>query len=159
MPFNVNLFAGDNDGTVVGSPSQSDSKGQEHPITFLSRKLNVMQQKWPIVEKEAYAGVGSFNRSRVFVFGTEIHMWCDHNPLSYLAMSAPNTAKLLQNLRWVLALQNFGVKLHYQLGRPAATAGPVFPDLYHYQVTTMLGEMVVSQSRHTNDMACLLYVV
>jgi RNase H-like domain found in reverse transcriptase len=53
-------------------------------------------------------------RFETFIFGHEINVYSDHNPLSYLTASAasvPNSAKLL---RWSLALQNFNIKFHYK---------------------------------------------
>ena len=72
------------------------------------------QQKWPIVEKEAYAALKTLNRVRHWVFSSFITVWSDHNPLTYLTES---TAKSPRLLRWSLALQEYNVVFQYRAGR------------------------------------------
>jgi len=50
---------------------------------------------------------------RNWVFGAEIHIFSDHNPLTFLSESAPKNAKLM---RWCLALQEFNIVFHYVRG-------------------------------------------
>jgi ABC-type lipoprotein release transport system permease subunit len=57
----------------------------------------------------------------MFVFGYEIHVYSDHNPLTYLTASAPNSAR---PLRWSLALQRFNIQFHNKAGKSAAMAIP-----------------------------------
>ena len=118
-PFDIYTDASDI--AIAGVLSQTDSQGNHRPISFFSKKLNDTQRKWSTIEREAFAVLESLNRFKSFVFGYEIHIYSDHNPLSYLTESAPKSAKLL---RWSLALQNFNVCFHYKAGNSSAMAAP-----------------------------------
>jgi hypothetical protein len=119
LPFNI--FADASDLIVAGALSQTDKLDHERPIAFYSKKLNATQRAWSTIEKEAYAVLEALKRFETFIFGHEIHVFSDHNPLSYLTTSAPNSAKLL---RWSLALQSFNVKFHYKAGKSNAMIVP-----------------------------------
>jgi RNase H-like domain found in reverse transcriptase len=119
IPFNI--FTDASEFTVAGALSQTDGQGNERPIAFFSKKLNSTQRAWSTIEKEAFAVLEAMKRFETFIFGHEINVYSDHNPLSYLTASAPNSAKLL---RWSLALQNFNIKFHYKAGKSDAMAVP-----------------------------------
>ncbi|GFT84596.1 retrovirus-related Pol polyprotein from transposon opus [Trichonephila clavipes] len=77
-----------------------------YPIAYASQKLSKTQQSWSTTEREAFAIVWSLKKFEVWVFGTEIEFYTDHNPLPYLTKSAPQSARLQ---RWAFALQKFNV--------------------------------------------------
>jgi len=106
---------------VAGILSQTSVNGDEMPITFYSKKLNNTQKAWATIEKEAFAVLEALNRFRSWIFGYKIHVYSDHNPLSYLTEAVPKSAKLL---RWALALQNFDIDFHYKAGKSRAMAAP-----------------------------------
>ncbi|GFV22139.1 retrovirus-related Pol polyprotein from transposon opus [Trichonephila clavipes] len=82
-----------------------------YPIAYASQKLSKTQQSWSTIEREAFAIVWSLKKFEVWVFGTEIEFYTDHNPLPYLTKSAPQSARLQ---RWAFALQKFNVTIkHY----------------------------------------------
>jgi hypothetical protein len=108
--------------------------GHERPIAFFSRKLNSTQRAWSTIEKEAYAVLEALRRFESFVFSHEVFVYSDHNPLSYLTVSAPNSAKLL---RWSLALQNFNLKFRYKAGKSAAMSVPDCLTIGWGRVTTL----------------------
>ena len=104
----------DASGSSVGCClGQWDEVGDEHLIAYASQKLNRTQEAWAVIEREAYAVVWALNKYREIVFGAEITVFVDHNPLTYLCQSAPKSAKLT---RWLLALQEFRVKISYKRG-------------------------------------------
>ncbi|GFW49757.1 hypothetical protein TNCV_358601 [Trichonephila clavipes] len=70
-----------------------------YPIAYASQKLSKTQQSWSTIEREAFAIVWSLKKFEVWVFGTEIEFYTDHNPLPYLTKSAPQSARLQ---RWAL---------------------------------------------------------
>ncbi|GFU90368.1 retrovirus-related Pol polyprotein from transposon 17.6 [Trichonephila clavipes] len=74
-----------------------------YPIAYASQKLSKTQQSWSTIEREAFAIVWSLKKFEVWVFGTEIEFYTDHNPLPYLIKSAPQSARLQ---RWAFALQS-----------------------------------------------------
>jgi len=81
--------------------SQTDDKSCEQPITFFCKKLDSTQQKWSTIEREASAVIEMLKRYRAWVFGLKIHLYCDHNPLSFLTEAAGKSVKFM---RWALAL-------------------------------------------------------
>jgi len=111
-PFCVHVDA--SDFTVAGYLSQCSEDNVEYPLAFFSVKLNASQKAWAIVHKEAYAVLVALKKFRNLVWGAEIHLFSDHNPLSFLSESAPKNAKLM---RWCLALQEFNIAFHYVRGQ------------------------------------------
>ncbi|GFX49717.1 hypothetical protein TNCV_4135651 [Trichonephila clavipes] len=81
-----------------------------YPIAYASQKLSKTQQSWSTIEREAFAIVWSLKKFEVWVFGTEIEFYTDHNPLPYLIKSAPQSARLQ---RWAFALQKFNVTIKH----------------------------------------------
>jgi hypothetical protein len=104
----------DASGTAVGCClGQWDDKGGEHPVAYASQKFNSSQANWATIEKEAYAVIWALQKYRSIIFGAEITVYVDHNPLTYLVETAPKSAKLT---RWLLALQEFPIKIVYKRG-------------------------------------------
>ena len=105
----------DASGTAVGCCLfQWSPEGDERPIAFASSKLTTTQQAWATIEREAYAVVFALKRFRHFIFGVEITVYSDHNPLTYLNECAPKSAKLT---RWALGLQEFSLVFKFKHGR------------------------------------------
>jgi len=101
---------------VAGVLTQPDGEGGQRPIAFHSAKLTKAQQNWATVEHEAYAAISSLKKFRAWIFGgPEVILYSDHNPLTYLTMAAPMSAKLM---RWSLALQDFNnLVFKYKVGK------------------------------------------
>ena len=110
-PYNIRIDACDH--AVAGYLCQYNDEGVECPLAFYSLKLNGSQKSWAAVHKEAYAVLAAL-KIRNWVFGSEIHVYSDHNPLLFLTESSPKNAKLM---RWSLALQEFNIKFHYVRGK------------------------------------------
>jgi len=117
-PFN--LFVDASGFTTSAVLTQTGPNGIELPVAFSSMKLNETQSKWSTIEREAYAALVALRKYRSCLFGTDITVHSDHNPLLYLTESAPKSAKLM---RWALALQEFAVTFEYCAGRNNAAAG------------------------------------
>jgi hypothetical protein len=118
FPFIIRTDASDH--TVAGVLAQRHDHG-ERPIAFFSKKLSGSQKNWATIEKEAFAVLEALRRFRSWVFGYEIQLYSDHNPLLYLTEAAPKSAKLM---RWSLALQGYNVQFHYKAGNSNAMAVP-----------------------------------
>jgi len=102
-------------GVAVGCClGQWDTEGGEHPVAYASQKLTKTQSQWATIEKEAYAVTWALQKYRSVIFGADITVYVDHNPLTFLVESAPKSAKLT---RWMLALQEFNIKLEYKRGQ------------------------------------------
>ena len=88
-------------------------------MAFASKKLTETQQRWSTIEKEAYAALWSLNRFKQWIFGKEITLYSDHNPITYLTEAAPKSSKLM---RWALALQEFKLTFKYRAGNTNVVA-------------------------------------
>ncbi|GFT59701.1 retrovirus-related Pol polyprotein from transposon opus [Trichonephila clavipes] len=100
--------------TAIGAClSQNDEKGKENPIAFFSKKLTETQTRWATIEREAYAVIEALKRFDSWIFGAEIEVISDHNPLTYLTLTTPQSAKLT---RWALALQRYNIAISYRKG-------------------------------------------
>jgi len=111
-PYNIHV---DTSNYMVGAVvSQSDENGGEKPIAFASKKLNSTQQGWSTIEKESYAAMWALQKYRNWIFGAEVVVHSDHNPITYLTEASPKSAKLM---RWALAIQEFNVKFQYKAGK------------------------------------------
>ena len=110
-PFNLYTDAS---AVMVGCQlTQYDDSGVEHPVAFVSHKLTATQCAWSVIEREAYAVVWALSRFRNIIFGAQISVFTDHNPLKYLNESMPKSAKLTS---WSLALQEYDLELKYTRG-------------------------------------------
>ena len=78
----------------------------EHPIAFASAKLTQSQIHWATVEKEAFAIIHALKKFDSFIYGREIRIVTDHNPLYYLTEVAPDNPRLT---RWRLGLQRYNI--------------------------------------------------
>jgi len=105
----------DSSGKAVGaSLGQLDEDGVEQPLAFASQKLTPAQQIWSTIEREAYAVIWALNKYRDLIFGSKITVYCDNNPLLYIRVCAPKSAK---RLRWSLALQEFDLYFVHKKGQ------------------------------------------
>jgi len=116
-PFN--LFVDASGFATSSILTQTSPEGTELPIAFASTKLNATQSAWSTIEREAYAALVALQKYRNWIFGSEVTVHSDHNPLLYLTESVPESAKLM---RWALALQEFSVTFKYRAGRNNAAA-------------------------------------
>ena len=93
---------------------QWEEDGREKPIAFASAKLAGAQLAWSTIEREAHGVIWALNRFRTWIFGSETTVFCDHNPLTYLTLNSPKSAKLT---RCSLALTEFQITFKYRRGQ------------------------------------------
>ena len=94
--------------------AQIDDDGSEHPIAFASSKLSDVQRRWSTIEKEGYAIIFALRKFDSIIFGQNIILFTDHNPLHYLTNSLPKSSKLT---RWSLALQRYNLTIKHRAGK------------------------------------------
>ena len=58
--------------------------GQERPVAFVSRTMNVAEKKYSQLEKEALAVVFGVKKFHTYLYGRSFRLESDHQPLSYL---------------------------------------------------------------------------
>ncbi|GFQ81336.1 hypothetical protein TNCT_304311 [Trichonephila clavata] len=69
---------------------------------------------WSTIEREAYAVLSALKKFDCWIFGSQIQVVSDHNPLSFLTKGLPHDAKLA---RWALALQRYELHIIYRKGK------------------------------------------
>jgi hypothetical protein len=87
--------------------SQEDSTGNALvPIAFASKKFSDTERRWGASVREAYSVLYSLGHWEYMIWGHEITLYSDNNPLHFIAQSASSSPKLT---RWSLALQRYQV--------------------------------------------------
>ena len=109
-PFIVHTDASD---FAVGACLSQTVGGMYAPISFVSAKLTDVQQRWSTIEKEAYAIIFALKKFDYLVFGRQIYLFTDHNPLQYITACTPKSAKLT---RWALSLSRYNITIHHIKG-------------------------------------------
>ncbi|MCG7874779.1 MAG: pol polyprotein, partial [Candidatus Thiodiazotropha endolucinida] len=87
----------------------------EKPIYFLSHKLSASQQKWSVIEKEAFAIKYALEKLDCFLHGSKFIIRCDHEPLMHIInkSSVSNNKKLAT---WSLHISSYDCELQYIRG-------------------------------------------
>jgi len=111
LPFRIQCDASDY--AVGACVTQVDGEGRERPLAFASSKLTETQQRWSVLEKEAYAVVYALKSFDHMVFGCSIEVYTDHDPLQYLINNSPKCMKLT---RWALHLSRYNLKVFHKAG-------------------------------------------
>lgn len=114
------IIAVDSSDFAMGSTLLQEIDGLEHPVCFLSRKLNEQQRRYSIVEKEALALLIAVRSFSVYFGSAPVKVFTDHSPLQFLERMAPHNAKLL---RWSLELQQYNLQIIHRPGK-----NNLFPD-------------------------------
>jgi len=118
LPF---CIAVDTSGVAIGAYLFQIVDDIEHPVCYLSKKLNKHQMHYSTVEKEAY-GLMLATRAFSVYFGCSlVTVYTDHSPLQFLSKMSNHNQKLL---RWNLELQQYNLMIVHRAGRDN-----VLPDL------------------------------
>ncbi|GFX76900.1 hypothetical protein TNCV_3279351 [Trichonephila clavipes] len=67
---------------------------------------------WSTIEREAYAVLSALKKFDCWIFGSQIQVVSDYNPLTFLTKGLPHGTKLA---RWALALQRYDLRIIYRL--------------------------------------------
>ena len=86
----------------------------EHPICFYSKRLNVHQQNYATVEKEAFALLSAVRIFNVYFGSHPVTVYTDHSPLQFLRNMSNHNQKLL---RWSLELQQYNLSIVHRPGK------------------------------------------
>ena len=91
------------------------------PVTYTSSALTSAEQKYSQIEKELLALVFGMEQNHQNVYGREITLWTDHQPLVSIATKPlASTPKRLQRL--LLRLQSYDVNICYKPGKEMVLA-------------------------------------
>jgi hypothetical protein len=99
--------------TAIGSYLSQVFDDGEHPVLYLSRKLNKAELNYSVVEKECLSMVWSISKLRHYLDGKPFKLRTDHRPLTHLAKFKDGNQRLA---RWALALQHFDYTVDYTKG-------------------------------------------
>lgn len=99
---------------VGGVLYQLDDAGEEHPIAFMSRKLNSAQQNYNVTEQECLAAVLSLKKFRGYVEGMPFKIVTDHASLKWLMTQKDLSGRLA---RWSLKLQAYDFVIEHRKGK------------------------------------------
>ena len=93
---------------------QKDSDDDElHPVSYLSRTLDVHQARYATIEKECLALVWAVQEHRKLLYGQKFLVKTDHRPLMWLMTKNELPPKLT---RWALILQEYDLQIVYGPG-------------------------------------------
>lgn len=100
--------------TGVGSVLyQLSDDGLEHPIAYMSKKLNSAQRNYSVTELECLAAVLSLKKFRAYVEGMPFKVVTDHASLKWLMTQKDLSGRLA---RWSLKLQGFDFTIEHRKG-------------------------------------------
>lgn len=93
---------------------QTDEKGNERPIAFMSRKLNSAQRNYSVTERECLAAVEAIKKFRCYLELQDFEVITDHSSLVWL-MKQPDLSGRLA--RWVFKLQAYKFSISHRKGK------------------------------------------
>lgn len=98
---------------VGGVLFQYDDEGKEHPIAYVSQKLNKSQKNYTVTELECMAAVVCVNKFRPYIEGLPFRIITDHSSLKWLMSQRDLSGRLA---RWSLKLQRFDFRIEHRKG-------------------------------------------
>ena len=103
----------DASGTGLGAVLAQVIEGDEHPVTFVSRKLLKHERNYSMVEKECLAIKWAVHHLRYYLWGREFLLVTDHAPLKWMATNKDKNARVT---RWFLDLQDYRFTVEHHRG-------------------------------------------
>ena len=116
LPFVVHTDASE---VGLGAVLSQVRSGEEHPVTFISRKLLASERAYSTVEKEALAIKWALEKLRYYLLGRDFSLITDHAPLKWMATAKDTNARVT---RWFLALQDYRFQVVHRPGRAHGNA-------------------------------------
>ena len=103
-PFRLTTDASNT--AIGGVLSQLDEFGNDRPISFFSRKMLKPELNYDTCCKEALALLYGLNINRTYIYGNEVHLISDNQPLVYL-LKGKNTSQRVA--RWRAAMAEYNI--------------------------------------------------
>ena len=108
------LLYTDASSTGLGAVLSQAIDGEEHPVTYISRKLMKHEKNYATVEKECLAVKWAIHHLRYYLLGRRFTLITDHAPLKWMATNKDRNARVT---RWFLELQNYCFDVEHRPGR------------------------------------------
>jgi hypothetical protein len=111
-PFKVAVDASD---IGTGAVLLQEGNGQvDHPIAYMSKKLNSCEKNYSTIEKECLALVWAVERFQIYFGSNPVVIFTDHNPLVFINKSKGTNRRIL---RWSFFLQQFNLDIRHIAGK------------------------------------------
>ena len=114
LPFMVHTHASE-----VGLRAVLSQTGEEHLVTYISRKLLASERAYSTVEKEALAIKWTLEKLCYYLLGRAYSLVTDNAPLKWMATAKDTNARVT---RWFLALQDYRFQVVHRPGRAHTNA-------------------------------------
>lgn len=98
----------------LGAVLSQEVGGEEHPVTYLSRKLSPAERNYSIVERECLAIKWALESLKYYLLGRSFRLITDHSPLTWMCQAKERNARVT---RWFLTLQNFKFTVEHRAGK------------------------------------------
>ena len=106
----------DASGVGVAAVLLQENDGKLYPVGYASKKLNLTEARYPIIEKECLAVVWGIKRFKLYLAGRRFTLQTDHKPLKYMYLKDVS----YQNdrvFRWAVAVQEYSFRVEDIPGR------------------------------------------
>ncbi|WKY07226.1 hypothetical protein Q1695_007004 [Nippostrongylus brasiliensis] len=90
-----------------------------HPIFFASKGLTKAEKNYHVTDLEALAVVFALKKFHFFIYGLDVVVRTDHQPLTCLFKRTNISARVL---RWALEVQKYRLKIEYVAGKANSVA-------------------------------------
>jgi len=97
---------------------------EQHPVIFISKKLNAAERNYSQTEREALAIVWAVKRLQKFLLGRKFEIITDHKALHYVFSSekASNPIRISRLHRWAVTLSAFDYYVTYKPAKETVVA-------------------------------------
>ena len=116
LPFTLHTDASD---VGLGGVLSQSRNGEEHPVTYISRKLLPHEKNYSTLEKEALAIKWAVTKLTYYLLGHQFTLVTDHAPLKWMATAKDTNARVT---RWFLSLQPYSFTVEHRPGREHTNA-------------------------------------
>lgn len=115
-PFLLTCDASD---FAIGAVLSQGEFGKDKPIHFASRTLNQTEEKYSASEKELLPIVWGLKNFRNYLYGHRVHIFTDHQPITY-DLNSKNTNKKL--IKWKSFINSHDHRITYIPGKTNVVA-------------------------------------
>jgi phospholipid-translocating ATPase len=98
----------------LGAALAQEYNGEEHPVAFFSRKLNMAEHNYSTSEKECLAVVEGVKAFALYRIGSAFTIVTDHAALKSLQTTTKSGPRVT---RWALVLQPFNFSISHRAGK------------------------------------------
>jgi hypothetical protein len=98
-------------GVILAQPGEG---GIDHPISFASKKLSLVERNYTTIEREGLAMVYALQKFRHYLLGSHFKMFTNHSTLKYLLNKPVLGGK---TCRWLLLFQEYDFEVIVKPGR------------------------------------------